>query len=419
MQAARGLTRRRTWSELGCTDSLVYGKCQGSGKQPYQVTVDLTEPAYRCTCPSRKFPCKHGLALLLLWVEHGDAVGDVATAADFASEWRTERATRRTAKSDAGSTVVVDPEAQARRQAEREATMTAGLDELERWLGDMVRQGLAAARRQPYGFWDAMAARLVDAQMPALADRVREVGGSLVSREDWGDALLVEAGRWHLAIEAWRGRDQLGPTLTGDLRAFLGWPRRADEAAGFERLRDRWVVAGVRQGADGRIVSQRTWMWGQGSGRWVLLLDFATTAAALRTAQVVGSVVEDELVLHPGSDPPRAALSEGQRVVGNGTLPESLTIADTVERLSGWSAANPWCDRLPIAVHGAVVVPDDRRWWLQDADGDRLPLAPAADRLLMLALSGGHPVTVVGEWEEGVVFPMAVAPAAAGDLVPL
>jgi len=35
---------------------------------------------------------------------------------------------------------------------------------LELWLRDLVRQGLAAAPGQPYSFWDAVAARLVDAQ---------------------------------------------------------------------------------------------------------------------------------------------------------------------------------------------------------------------------------------------------------------
>ncbi len=47
--AARRLTSPRTWSQLGCTPSLVWGRCQGSAKQPYQVTVDLTEPAGHCT----------------------------------------------------------------------------------------------------------------------------------------------------------------------------------------------------------------------------------------------------------------------------------------------------------------------------------------------------------------------------------
>lgn len=43
------------------------GDCKGSGKQPYQTSVDFSDPAqpvFRCSCPSRQFPCKHGLALL-------------------------------------------------------------------------------------------------------------------------------------------------------------------------------------------------------------------------------------------------------------------------------------------------------------------------------------------------------------------
>ena len=47
-------------------------------------------------------------------------------------------------------------------------TMSAGIDEFERWLFDLVRQGLASARHQPFAFWDAAAARLVDAHMPGL-----------------------------------------------------------------------------------------------------------------------------------------------------------------------------------------------------------------------------------------------------------
>ncbi|MDQ4133606.1 MAG: SWIM zinc finger family protein, partial [Actinomycetota bacterium] len=175
-RAAQALASPGTWSDLGSTDSLVWGKCQGTGPAPYQVSVDLTEPAFRCTCPSRKLPCKHGLALLLLWVEHGDAVGHVAQPAGFAEEWAEQRqaAARRRSRSSSSRDTITDPAAQARRQAEREATMSAGLDEFERWLGDLLRQGLAAARRQPYSFWDAAAARLVDAQMPALAERVRD-----------------------------------------------------------------------------------------------------------------------------------------------------------------------------------------------------------------------------------------------------
>jgi hypothetical protein len=420
VKAARRLTSLRTWSELGCTDSLVLGKCQGSGKQPYQVTVDLTGPAYRCTCPSRKFPCKHGLALLLLWVEHGDAVGEAhGVVHDFAGEWAADRARRTAAeraegKAKGGRGEVADPEARARRQAEREATMSAGIDELELWLGDLVRQGLAAARRQPYAFWDEMASRLVDSQMPGLAERVREVSGRISGRRDWADVLLTEAGRWQLAAHAWRSRRELDPDVLADLRVFLGWHRRADEVAGFPRLADQWIVAGVRQDELERIVSQRTWLYGETTRRWVLLLDFAAAGGTLRTAQTVGSVVDDAVTLYPGADPPRAALGEQHEVVGTGAVPPATSVAGAVDQLATWLAANPWRERLPVALADVVALADQGRWWLQDPAGDRLPLSRLVEPWMLLALTGGRPATVVAEWEAGSLHPLAVAPTSPG-----
>ncbi len=65
-RAAAGLGPPR-WSGAGAAGDLVWGLCAGSAKQPYQAIVDLAGPAYKCSCPSRKFPCKHALALLLNW----------------------------------------------------------------------------------------------------------------------------------------------------------------------------------------------------------------------------------------------------------------------------------------------------------------------------------------------------------------
>jgi SWIM zinc finger len=63
----------------------VWGLCAGSGKRPYQTVVDLTGPAYKCSCPSRKFPCKHALALLLNWADDGAPVFDSENAAALAA----------------------------------------------------------------------------------------------------------------------------------------------------------------------------------------------------------------------------------------------------------------------------------------------------------------------------------------------
>ncbi len=43
------------------------GECKGSGKNPYITSADYineSHPVFRCSCPSRQFPCKHSLALM-------------------------------------------------------------------------------------------------------------------------------------------------------------------------------------------------------------------------------------------------------------------------------------------------------------------------------------------------------------------
>ena len=94
LATAKKLARPGPWSDLGSTDTLVWGKCQGSGAGLYQVSIDLTGPAFRCSCPSRKFPCKHGLGLMLMWVANDCALGGDVAAAAFAVEWQSSRALR-------------------------------------------------------------------------------------------------------------------------------------------------------------------------------------------------------------------------------------------------------------------------------------------------------------------------------------
>lgn len=48
-------------------DTFYMGECKGSGKSNYITSADFIDeasPVFRCSCPSRQFPCKHSLALL-------------------------------------------------------------------------------------------------------------------------------------------------------------------------------------------------------------------------------------------------------------------------------------------------------------------------------------------------------------------
>src|SRR3954447_17171202 len=62
--AGKKLANAKAWQSFGQTAQALWGECQGSAL--YQVRVDLRDTTVSCSCPSRKFPCKHGLGLLLL-----------------------------------------------------------------------------------------------------------------------------------------------------------------------------------------------------------------------------------------------------------------------------------------------------------------------------------------------------------------
>ena len=95
LRGAQKMSGRTGWVELGMTGDVLWGLCRGSGKNPYQVAVDLAGPAYKCSCPSRKFPCKHALGLLMMWA--GGSSADEIDPPAFVAEWVSSRAARQAA----------------------------------------------------------------------------------------------------------------------------------------------------------------------------------------------------------------------------------------------------------------------------------------------------------------------------------
>lgn len=214
-RAGQGLANARKWSSLGSDDRSAWGLCQGSGKDPYQAQIDLTEPAFRCSCPSRKFPCKHTLGLFLLLAGQPDLFKEKRPPV-WVGEWiasRAKRAQQRVEKQAQAETEekAVDPQAQAKRAANREAKVKAGLQELELWLRDLARGGLAAAQSQPPQFWERTAARLVDAQAPGIARLVREMAGMPASGEGWTASAICYFARPPTRIAIMSTNARTGP----------------------------------------------------------------------------------------------------------------------------------------------------------------------------------------------------------------
>jgi len=84
LTAAAGLLKAAKWPVRGRAGDIDWGECQGSGANPYRVAADMAGGGAKCTCPSRKFPCRHGLALMLMCARN-EADFTPAATPDWAS----------------------------------------------------------------------------------------------------------------------------------------------------------------------------------------------------------------------------------------------------------------------------------------------------------------------------------------------
>ncbi|MFG2759217.1 SWIM zinc finger family protein [Streptomyces wuyuanensis] len=414
------------WSETGGSGAgAVWGLCKGSGSGPYATVVDTSGPAYKCSCPSRKFPCKHALGLLLLWAGDDGTVPD-GEAPGWAEEWLAGRRTRERRQEDRAADGgrppgTADPEAARRRAERRAARITAGAAELEQRLADLLRGGLASAERAGYGPWEETAARMVDAQAPGLAARVRELGAIPGSGRGWPVRLLEESALLHLLDRAWLGIDRLPGSLAATVRTRVGLTAPAEGPA----VRDDWLVLAQYDSADARLTTRRVWMYGRETGRTALLLSFGAAGRAPRLALPPGLVIDAEIVPHTGAGQLRAELREqfGAQVPIEAPPPGG----STEEALATYGRAlrdDPWLDSWPVTLTDVIPVPSDDGWQLADAGAPQaLPIAPAAASRAglwrLVALSGGSPVTVFGECGHRGFAPLAAWSAGSPETVTL
>ncbi|WP_405408753.1 SWIM zinc finger family protein [Streptomyces decoyicus] len=411
-RAGGKLAAQGPWSETGADGGAVWGQCKGSGKKPYQTVVDIKGPAFKCSCPSRKFPCKHALGLLLLWAGDDREV-TAGEPAQWAGEWlagRRERAERSaSAPSDAGapSRAPADPEAARRRAERRMQRIGAGATELEQRLEDLLRSGLASAERAGYGSWDETAARMVDAQAPGLASRVRELGSAAASGPHWPAQLLEECALLHLLDQGFLGIERLPAPLAATVRSRVGLTTEAaDLLTGPEAatVRDRWLVLAQQDSEDGKLTTRRIFLRGERTGRMALHLSFGGANRPLDVALAPGLVLDADLAYYPGARPLRAVLGERHAPAAPGPVPPGCGIDAALAAYGDALRDDPWLDSWPVVLADVTPIPsrDGTSWQLADTDGESaLPLDPRClgrtSLWQLAAISGGAPVTVFGE----------------------
>ena len=257
-----------------------------------------------------------------------------------------------------------------------------------------MRQGFAALGAKSGKLWEDQARRMVDAQAPGVARRLRQIDEMTFAGEGWHSGLLDRLARLHLLAEGFRRRDELPPEVAEDVRAAIGFPNDLEAVRAGAGVRDHWQVIGQTVAVEDRLTVLRTWLIGRDTHRPALVLDFAAGGKPLEPSLPPGVVLDAELAFFPGSAPLRALVKQRHDVAGAPGSPfgriddrrgvRGLWISPGEEPLDGAVSDHPGrmsCSRKTTG-RGRRATPWERssRWRRDSAGGGICWLSKAADR---------------------------------------
>lgn len=439
LSAALKLMKPANWPLLSRDGegSLLWGECLGSGSTPYRIVASPADVGYKCTCPSRKFPCKHVLALLWTACDKPAAFAE-ASPPEWVADWQARRRPKAAgarpgpvedgappaslddalAGAADGEDRTVDPKAAARAEAqrrrlreEREAAVLTALDDLDRWIADQLGLGLAGfAQRASQGL-RTLSTRLVDNKAQGLAARLDALAAEMfrVPEAMRGDFVLERLAALVLVCAAYRRQDRLSPALREDVRRAVGWTVRRDDLLAdpdAPRATSRWIVAATRgEVQPDNLRRLETWLLdaapAEGRPSVALLVDHVpVSAGASAPPFATGEVIAGELVYYPSAAPLRAQLAArlpGDAAAAWPGLPEGL--GPGLAAYEAALASQPWIEAWPLTASGvalARLAPD--RLAVTDGAGTVLPLA-AAQTAALLPLLGLGPLAAVLVWD--------------------
>ena len=176
LKNGRALVAKGKFTNLG-TDAdgtVLFGECAGSGKTPYRVSCDFAradQPTHRCSCPSRQFPCKHCVGLMLAYVARRGEFKVVDVPADLA-EKRDKLATRVEKKATEKPKTV-----NKAALAKKVRAQLNGLDLLEKLALDLARTGIGNTNAKSAREIEERAKQLGDAYLPGAQAALRQYTG--------------------------------------------------------------------------------------------------------------------------------------------------------------------------------------------------------------------------------------------------
>lgn len=402
LKAGRDLGTPRKWESIGGDEEVLWGLAMGSGKTPYQTRVRLGDLGTKCSCPSRKFPCKHALGLMFLSAGQPDALTQKERP-PWVIEWldahevRGQKAAARLKEEGAKP---VDEKAAAKRRVQRENRIRDGVEVLQKALLDLTREGLASSAARDPSVWENLAKRMVDSQAPGLAGTLRMIADTILRDPEVDTELPLELGRLHMLLKCLSATDRppSDDSLGDEILAQVGGRATTEASANAEIIEDRWFVAGKRLEERDWLITSSTWVLGESSKRWALILKFFPATQSIVDPWHLGASVRISLSFQVGLYPIRAVPNgEGDLYLAGSSGAHEDRLEKLLDRHTTALTANPFLRGVPFLI---PLRPSTDLKLLVDGAGRALPWK-GSDMLAFRVecICAGNLTPICGEWD--------------------
>ena len=400
-KAGRELSMPAKWLSKEFSDTAIWGTCQGSGAKPYQTQIDLGNLAFKCSCPSRKFPCKHGIGLLLLKARYPDQFSKAANP-DWVTEWLSKRTEKDQKKSDKQEKPV-DEVSQAKRQQARLQKVNDGIDELMLWIKDIIRNGILTIPEKQSSLFGNISRRMIDAQAPGLASMLMGLENINYFSEGWQTAFLEILLKIYLLLKGFKNIQSADRLLQEDIRTLIGFNQNQDELKSRDGVTDDWFVLSKQISEEEQLTIERNWLYGITSKQYALVLQFYVRNQVPGLTLTSGTIYHASLVYFDSSIPLRALIKENtikQTTFQPGGL---RNWKEVIDKQTNNNIRLPFSDHCPFIMEALKPVYLNNEWWLEDIENHIMPVSKKFPGVWkFLSLSGGdyNPVSIIASGNE-------------------
>ncbi len=380
--------------------SVIFGECKGSGKDPYRCSVDWAKegnPVFRCTCPSRQFPCKHNLGLMYAYTS-GKSFETAPVPQDLAE--KREKAEKREEKKK--ETAVSDAPAAKRKTnkaalTKKIAAQLEGIAIAEKLLLQLTQQGFGSLDKKVLQTADEQAKQLGNYYIPGIQIALRQLT-ELFRSENERETVYTQA------IEQLTMLHSLIQKSKKYLEGRLGNPDAPVDADTTleERIGHAWQIAELREQGHVRTdvdllqLAFRSYTDAPrgeyvDEGCWANLstgqIQFTRTYRPFRASKYIREedsifhvVTAKELAEYPGDLNKRVRWDEAvyreasSKDYMNVMASAERSFAEVIKRIKN-QIKNPLSHKNPVALlHFKEILKEDTAYVLVDDQGKQLPL---------------------------------------------